>query len=196
MNRRVWWFAALIAASSAAAPLPVYAGAREDVIDTLLKCADMPELAARDSCFEATIPQLRAAAQTAPMAAPAAPAGSETAAAAPPPQQGSILDSLNPFGGTDNPQPSPQQMAYQPIGTEILPITIGVAEFEIGPGGGFQVTLDNGQVWQERPEHSDIPPFHSDRKNMVMIEKGMLGGYNLYWLTGGTGKIYKVMRVK
>ncbi len=48
-------------------------------------------------------------------------------------------------------------MAYQPIGVEILPVTIGVTDYSIAPNGSFSVTLDNGQVWRERNEHYDHP---------------------------------------
>ena len=108
-------------------------------------------------------------------------------------QDRSIFDSINPFGGGDS-KPSPRQMAYQEMGAEILPITIGVAEFDINPGGGFEVTLENGQVWREHARDYDIPPFRSSHRNVVTIDHAMLGGYNLSLL--GYAKLYKVVRVK
>jgi len=173
---------------------PASAGPRDDVIGTLVKCADITDKAARLDCYDQAAPQLRAAAQ-----APTAPPPTVAAQAAEPPpapvsqQGGSFLSSLDPFG--DTPQgPSAQQMAFQPIGAEILPVTIGVADYAIAPNGSFSVTLDNGQIWRERNEHYEHPAFRSDAKNVVVIERGMIGGYNLY--LKGDGKPYKVLREK
>jgi len=169
---------------------PASAGQRDDVIGALAKCADIPDKAARLDCYDQEAPQLRAVAQ-APAAPPPPTATAESAPAPVSQQGGSFLSSLDPFG--DTPQgPSAQQMAYQPIGAEILPVTIGVADYAIAPNGSFSVTLDNGQVWRERNEHYDHPAFRSDAKNVVMIERGMIGGYNLY--LKGDGKPYKVLR--
>ena len=205
--------AALMVAASTA-----QAGPKEDAIDALMKCADIADKAARSDCFDAAIPQLRAAAQPPMPVATIAPPASATApatqaeasapasatpavAAAPPPAEqpqedassgSGLLASLNPFGA-DHP-PSPQQMAYQGMGQEILPVAIGVAKFGPSDAGGFEITLDNGQVWRERNEHYDIPPWRSDERNIVYIERGMLGGYNLYLRP--FGKMYKVVRVK
>jgi hypothetical protein len=178
--------AALVAASAA------QAGPRDDVVDTLVKCTDIAGKEARLDCYDKAAPQLRAAA-LAPVAPPA-----PAAQAAPPPapvsqENGTFLSSLDPF--SDSPQgPSAQQMAYQPMGAEILPVTIGVANFTVQPNGSFAVTLENGQVWRERNEHYDHPAFRSDARNVVVIERGMIGGYNLY--LKGAGKPYKVLREK
>jgi hypothetical protein len=207
--RRLAIAAVLVAGSSAA-----QAGPQQDVIDALVKCADIADKDARVACFDAATPQLRAAAHTsaAPVATAQPPASVATgqppaqapssaqAEVAPPAEQPQVdsssgsgfLASLNPFGS--DPPPSPQQMAYQPMGQEILPLAIGVARFGPSDSGGFEVTLDNGQVWQERREHYDIPPWRSDARNIVYIERGMLGGYNLYLRP--FGKIYKVVRIK
>jgi hypothetical protein len=196
----------ILLAAMLAMATPVRADPRGDVVDMLVKCADITDKAARLDCYDSAAPQLRAAAQqpVAPVAAPpmTAQAGEPAplpAQAPPPPpapvsqQDGSFLSSLNPFSdGTEG--PSAQQMAYQPIGGEILPVTIGVAEYAVAPNGSFSVTLDNGQVWRERNEHYDHPSFRSDAKNVVVIERGMIGGYNLY--LRGEGKPYKVLREK
>jgi hypothetical protein len=178
------------------ASMPVSAGPRDDVVDVLVKCTDLTDKAARLDCYDRAAPQLRAAAQMPvvppPVAQAAEPPSPQTAA--PVSQQGgSFLSSLDPFAGS--PQgPSAQQMAYQPIGAEILPVTIGVTDYSIAPNGSFSVTLDNGQIWRERNEHYDHPPFRGDAKNVVVIERGLIGGYNLY--LKGEGKPYKVLREK
>jgi len=170
---------------------PASAGPRDDVIGALAKCADITDKAARLDCYDQAAPQLRAAAQT--PAPPPAVAQAAGPAPAPVSQGGSFLSSLDPFG--DSPQgPSAQQLAFQPIGAEILPVTIGVADYAIAPNGSFSVTLDNGQVWRERNEHYEHPSFRSDAKNVVVIERGLIGGYNLY--LKGDGKPYKVLREK
>ena len=74
--------------------------------------------------------------------------------------------------------PSAQQMAYQPMGAEILPVTIGVTDYAIAPNGSFSVTLDNGQVWRERNEHYDHPAFRSDSKHVVVIEHAVWSKYS------------------
>ncbi len=173
--------------------VPASAGPRDDVIGTLVKCADITDKAARLDCYDQAAPQLRAAAQA---PAPPPPVAAQTTEPPPAPvsqQGGSFLSSLDPFG--DSPQgPSAQQMAYQAIGAEILPVTIGVTDYSVAPNGSFSVTLDNGQVWRERNEHYDHPAFRSDAKNVVVIERGLIGGYNLY--LKGDGKPYKVLREK
>lgn len=187
---------AAMAALMVAIPLAAQAGPKEDVIDALLKCADIADKDSRVTCFDAATPQLRAA-----VGLPTATIEPVPSQASPPAGESPHVDassgsgffaSLNPFSG--DPAPSPQQMAYQPMGQEILPVAIGVARFGPSDSGGFEITLDNGQVWQERNEHYDIPPWRSDARNIVYIERGMLGGYNLYLRP--FGKIYKVVRVK
>jgi hypothetical protein len=171
------------------------AGPRDDVVDVLVKCTDVTDNAARLDCYDRAAPQLRAAAQVlvAPLSAMPATEPPPQAAAPVSQQDGSFLSSLDPFAGS--PQgPSAQQMAYQPIGGEILPVTIGVTDYSIAPNGSFSVRLDNGQIWRERNEHYDHPSFRSDSKNVVVIERGLIGGYNLY--LRGEGKPYKVLREK
>jgi hypothetical protein len=165
------------------------AGPRDDIINEMIRCANIADAAARHACFDAAIPELKAASQTAPVGeTPATPQVAE----AQPDSGGGWLSGLNPFGGADR-APTQQQMAYQPLGAEILPLTIGVADYTTGPQG-YTVTLDNGQVWQNYPRLVQAPPFNAAEKNIVTIDRAMLGGYNL--TLRGHGKLYKVVRVK
>lgn len=175
------------------------ANPRDDALNEMLRCAAMTDANARHACFDAAIPQLKAASQTAPVGEQ--PTEQQVAAA----QQerdthqegtegGSWLSNLNPFSGSDKP-PSQQQMAYQPIGAEILPLTIGVADFTTGIHG-YTVTLDNGQVWQNYANLPDAPPFSASEKNIVIIDRALLGGYNLTLKDRGRGRLYKVVRIK
>lgn len=189
----------LLAAIGAALSVSALASPRDDALDAMLKCASMTDADARHACFDAAIPQLKAASQTAPVGEQ--PTEQQIAAA----QQerethqegsegGSWLSGLNPFSGSDKP-PSQQQMAYQAIGAEILPLTIGVADFTTGMNG-YTVTLDNGQVWQNYPRLVDAPPFSASEKNVVTIDRALLGGYNMTLQGRGRGKLFKVVRVE
>lgn len=187
----------------AALPATALAGPRDDVVDVLVKCTDVTGDVARLDCYDRLAPQLKAAART-PHETQAAQTGDRASAPvpnAPPQQEGSFFDSanlgsLNPFGdGAPELAPSAQQMAYQPMGQEILPVTIGVADYTVAPSGAFTVTLDNGQVWREHNGNFATPPFKPDGKNIVIIERGLFGSYNLT-LKGAYGKLYKVVRVK
>ena len=176
-----------------AIPASAQAGARDDVVDVLVKCTDLTNDAARLACYDRGAPQLRAAA----MLPPAAEAAAQPPAAPAPAVAGDgWFGSLDPFGagGDGTAKPTPQQMAYQPMGGEILPVTIGVTDYSVAPSGAFTVTLDNGQIWREHDFDFATPPFHTDRKNIVIISRGMLGGYNL--VLNGKHTLYKVVRVK
>jgi hypothetical protein len=171
--------------------MPASAAPRDDVINEMIKCANMADAAARHACFDAAIPQLKTASQTAPVGE--TPATPQVATAEEQEDTGGWFSGLSPFGsGSD--KPSQAQMAYQPMGAEVLPLTIGVADYTTGPRG-YTVTLDNGQVWQNYPRLVKAPPFNPEAKNIVVIDRGMLGGYSLV-LKGRGGTIYKVVRVK
>jgi hypothetical protein len=169
------------------------AGPRDDAINEMLRCANMADAAARHACFDAAIPQLKAAAQTAPVGETPA-----TAQSAPPQQQAaadddSWLGDWNPFKGVPSRTPTQQQMAYQPLGAEILPITIGVADYAVN-SDGYSVTLDNGQVWKNHSRMGQTPPFNMGGKNTVTIQHATLGGFHL--LLNGKKDRYRVVRVK
>jgi hypothetical protein len=169
-----------------------FAGPRDDVINDMIRCANMADTAARHACFDAAIPQLKAASQTAPVGE--TPPTPQVAAAEPQQESsGGWLSGLNPFGSGRS-EPSQQQMAYQPLGAEILPLTIGVADYSTGPKG-YTITLDNGQVWQNYPRLVKAPPFNPEEKNIVVIDRGMLGGYSLV-VKGRGATVYKVVRIK
>ncbi len=193
--------AALLAASVPAAQ----AGPKDDVVDVLAKCTDVTDREDRIECYDKAAPQLRAAAGLAPApianppvpvaALPPAPVQQYSPAAEPAPQSQSLLSGLDPFGDDAAPPPPlPAQMAYQPIGQEILPITIAVTDYDVPAGSPFTVTLANGQVWRERNGHTEVPRFKAAAANVVRIEHGLIGGYDLYLV--GYGQIYKVMRIK
>lgn len=207
--RTMWKKRCIVLAALVAGTPTALAGPRDDVVDVLAKCTDVTDREARIECYDRAAPQLRAAAglpvavapspMAAPLAAapsppapPSAPQYAPPAQAEAPPPSSSFLGSLDPFSEDTAPPPMASQMAFQPIGQEILPITIGVADYDITPAG-FTVTLDNGQVWQERGRN-DVPPFKGGAKNFVRLERGLIGGVDLY--LKGYGHLYKVRRIK
>lgn len=108
---------------------------------------------------------------------------------------GSWLSALNPFAGVGSmPKPTAKQMAYQPIGQEILPIVIAVKDYYVPLGGAFMVTLANGQVWRAVHGYQSPPRFRAGKTNYVAIDHAMLGGYNLSLY--GNATLYKVERVR
>ena len=195
----------LSAALLAAMPAGAQAGPRDDVVGELAKCTYLANDSERLTCFDHYRTQLRAAAQKPPTAEqpatqspPGAVMAQQPAMQAPPapPSDTAWLDALNPFSGAAAAdKPTPQQMAYQPIGGEVLPITIAIVDYTVAPSGTFTVTLANGQVWREHDRDFDTPPFREDGKNVVVISHAMLGGYNLV-LKSSPGCLYKVVRVK
>jgi hypothetical protein len=158
----------------------------------MIRCANMADAAARHACFDAAIPQLKAASQTAPVGETPA-----TAEAAPPQQQAAEDDSWlgdwNPFPGGGSREPTQAQMAYQAMGAEILPITIGVADYSVSREG-YTVTLDNGQVWKNHSRMGETPRFNMEGKNFVTIQRAVLGGFHL--LLNGKRERYRVVRAK
>ncbi len=205
----------VILAALMAIPAMAQAGPREDVVDSLVKCTYLQSDAARLACFDHDTPALRAAAKTPSAGQPAMEAAPEpaeppkaTALAAPPPAAllapkepppeqsgGSWFAALNPLAGIGAPpKPTAKQMAYQPIGEEILPITIAVKEFYVPLGGAFMVTLANGQVWRAVHGYTVPPKFQEGQTNLVSIDHAMLGGHNLSLY--GSSTLYKVERVQ
>src|SRR5437868_2263270 len=82
---------------------PASSGPRDDVIGTLVKCADIADKAARLDCYDQAAPQLRAAARAPePLPPPVSAQAAEPPPAPVSQQSGSFLSSLDPFG--DSPQ--------------------------------------------------------------------------------------------
>jgi hypothetical protein len=156
--------ALITAAAFLATTTAVKAAQSDDVLDALAKCTEVADRDARFNCYERLAPQIRAIAQK----------------------------------PTSESQPvenhPPAITVYQPMGGEILPLQIGVASYTVAPSGSFTVTLDNGQVWREHDRDFDTPGFAKDGKNIVVIQRGLLGGYDLH--IKGTSTFFKVVRVQ
>ncbi len=163
------------------------AGALEDLVAAIDKCAAIADDTARHACYD-QLPALTknitlAAPQTA-RAQPATPPSKES--------EESWFGISDWFGSGEDPVKTrtPQQ-----FGSESLPpppavpgaapppepldhITASVSSVTYNPVGLFTVFLDNGQAWRQL-ERDTQARFSKDRKNQVTISRGPFGGYSL-----------------
>jgi len=192
------------------ASLPAYAGAADDVVVAIGKCAALNDNTARLVCYD-KIAGRTTTIEVAPQAQVQATPPAQTAAAAPAAQK----DEESWFGiadwfGSDKASPSAQATPKQ-FGSESLPpppvapgapppvepldhITAAVSDFAYNPFGRFVVFLDNGQIWQQLQGDTDQAHFSKSTKDQITISRGLLGSYNLE-IVGHNG-LYKVKRIK
>ena len=197
------------------ASVPAQAGANDDALAAIAKCAALNDNTARLVCYDkiagrsTTVEVAPPAASPTPQpqAAPLAP----TVAAAPPAAK---KDEESWFGiadwfGSNKASPALQTTPQQ-FGSENVPpppaapgappaepldsIAAGVSDFAYNPYGRFVVFLDNGQIWQQLQADTGQARFSKNTKNQVTISRGMLGSYNL--VIGGRSAIFKVKRIK
>ena len=178
---------------------PACAGAREDALQAIGKCAGLGDAAARLACYDAAAPRVRAALAT-PLP-PGTPDAKDKSS-----WFGFDFDSL--FGTTPQKQTTPAQ-----FGSERLPapaaapgaapavaeplesIESALTDYAYTPTGRFIIFLANGQVWRQIEGDTDRAYFKRNAAdNKVIISRGMLGSYDLK-IVGGRGG-YKVHRVK
>jgi hypothetical protein len=191
------------------ASFPARAGANDDAMAAIGKCAALNDNTARLVCYDkiAGRPTTIETALPAPQAAPPA----QTTAAAPP----ATKEEESWFGiadwfGSDKTSPAAQATPQQ-FGSENLPpppaapgappplepldhITATVSDFAYNPYGRFVVFLDNGQIWQQLQADTDRARFSKSKKDQVTISRGLLGSYNL--VIGDHSGLYKVKRIK
>jgi len=191
------------------ASFPAHAGANDDAMAAIGKCAALNDNTARLVCYDkiAGRPTTIETALPVPQAAPPA----QTAAAAPATQK----EEESWFGiadwfGSDKVSPAAQATPQQ-FGSESLPpppaapgappplvpldqIVATVSDFAYNPYGRFVVFLDNGQIWQQLQGDTGQARFSKRKKDQVTISRGMLGSYNL--VIGDHSGLYKVKRIK
>jgi hypothetical protein len=183
---------------------PALAGPRDDVLDAMGKCATLTDNKARLDCYDAVAPRLRDALNRPPEALSHPPTEEEQKS-----WFGFNLDGL--FGSNGTPpavQTTPGQFGADKLAAKEAPaaegaaqpeqpkpiesITATVTDYSINPFGRFIVFLDNGQVWKQID--SDVAHFSKGGSNTVLIERGIMGSYNMHINDGN--HVYKVTRVK
>ncbi|HEX2591911.1 MAG TPA: hypothetical protein VHL34_10480 [Rhizomicrobium sp.] len=184
---------------------PAVAGARDDLLQAINKCAGVADNTERLACYDALKPQVTAAI--------AEPPPQQVAEAAPPggKENGSSwfgLDNL--FSGKAAPQTKPEQFGSDQLPKEqavkLMPPAIAAAEeldsisatltdYATNSTGHYIVFLDNGQTWQQA--EADIYMPHLRKKagdNKVVITRGMMGTYEMK--VNDANRVYKVRRIK
>ena len=193
---------AALAAGAVLAPLPVLADAREDVVNSMTRCAALPDDRQWLDCYYGAAQPMRAwlglppapqsqlkllqqTSQPAPGGAPAMPGAAVplpatvTRAAVrtgppPPPKKSGIFDV---FGGSDVVNNEPVQ------------------SYQVTPKG-FIVTLVDGQVWKQTEEDASKFPvdWHDPASSMqVTITQGALHSFNL--VMSNESRHHKVTRI-
>ena len=166
------------------------AGPREDAAAAMTRCDRLVDNKAWLDCLDAASAQMRAAIRAlgAAAAQPQFPANRSSGGEgrilghpeAAPPQQ---------FGQED------LRSAHQNARGGAKRLTARVTNFSFSPTGYFTVELDNGQVWRQVNGDTDYARFRTPaRLNLVNIERGFLGSYNLH--IQGRSDGYKVRRVQ
>ena len=203
------------------ASLPAYAGADDDVIAAIGKCASLTGDAARLACYDQVAVQARAMAAVPQQSVATPPVAPQQPVAAVPPVQPATqtppvaqkdeswfgLGSL--FSSDDRRSPSGQMTPAQ-FGSEALSapppapgqvaqepldsITATVDDFAYNPYGRFTVFLDNGQVWKQVTGDTDRAHFSKRSKDRVTISRGLIGSYSL--VIRDHVSLYKVTRIK
>jgi hypothetical protein len=194
---------AAAAALMLAAVAPALADPRDDALAAVAKCTSLTDDRARLACFDAAVPDVKAA-----LAAPA-PQVAET----PKQEEESWFGLPSIFGGGGRPpqttpqqfgneylppppppKPEPGQPAPPPPPEAIDSITAGVSDYAFNPYGRFTVFLDNGQIWQQLPGDTDQAHFKKGGANKVTISRGAFGSYGLQ--VNDLNESFKVKRLK
>ena len=196
---------------------PAHAGANDDAMTAIAKCAALNDNTVRLVCYDkiagrpTTVeiaPQAQPQVVQQPQAAPPA----QTATAAPPPskEEEESWFGIADWFGSDKASPALQATPQQ-FGSENLPpppaapgapppvepldsISATVSDFAYNPYGRFVVFLDNGQIWQQLQGDTSEAHFSKNQKDQVTISRGFIGSYNL--AIGDHAGIFKVKRIK
>jgi len=193
-------FAVACAAIAVSQSGTVLATPRDEVLESLQKCASVTDDKARLACYDGLVRPAQAA-----LARPPEP----QEATHPPTQQeqkswfGFDLSGL--FGASPSQQTTPQQFGKENLpatkekeevaAAEVDSITANVTEYAFTPFGKFIVFLDNGQIWRQLQGDSDHAMFNKVAKdNKVVIQRGFIGSYNM--TLNDSSRVYKVERIK
>jgi len=166
---------AAIPALALLAALPAGAGPREDAAAAMTRCDLIRDNAGWLECHEKATAQMRAALSARPPAPVAARPGTEA---------------MNRHFGDDDLPRQPARAARAPKS-----LVARVQNVSFSQSGYFTVGLDNGQWWRQVDGDTSYARFRSPaNRNVVTIEHGFLGSYNLHIQGLSTG--YKVNRIR
>lgn len=178
-----------------------FAGVRDDVLESVGKCASLGDDRARLACYDALAPHVKNALATPPNSLGRNPTTEEQ-------QSWFGFDISGLFGGGSIEPTKPEDFgrertteaqaarAEAEAKAEVVDsITAGVTDVAFTPFGQFILILDNGQIWRQLKGDADRAHFRSNpRDNRVTISRGLIGSYNLK--INDSEHVYKVTRVK
>ncbi len=149
-----------------------WAGPREEAAAAMARCDTIRDNAAWLDCHEKATAQMRAALAASP-SGPVPPAQAATAR----------------FGADDLPA---RPRANVPAPKKL---TARVESVSFSNGGYFTLQLDNGQWWRQLDGDTNYARFRTPaNRNVITIEHGALGSYNLH--IQGQSQGYKVNRIR
>ena len=152
-----------------------WAGPREDAAAAMTRCDAIRDNAAWLNCHERATAQMRAALAASP-SRPLPPAGTPDGA-------------TGRFGAENLPQ-RPRANAPAP-----KRLTARVESVSFSKSGYFTLQLDNGQWWRQIDGDTNYARFRTPaNRNLITIEHGSLGSYNLH--IQGLSQGYKVNRIR
>jgi hypothetical protein len=173
----------LLLLMAAGACLPqgmAWAGPREDAAAAMTRCDVIQDNAAWLECHERATAQMREAlAGSASWPATAIPSQSRTA-----------QPSVPRFGDENLPAKSARTNLRAP-----KKLVARAEEVSFSKSGYFTIGLDNGQWWRQVDGDTNYARFHEPpNRNIVTIEHGFFGSYNLH--IQGLSQGYKVNRIR
>jgi hypothetical protein len=156
-----------------------WAGPREDAAVAMARCDVLRDNAAWLDCHERATAQMRAALTgNVPRPVPPAPAPARAANA-----------DVARFGADDIPS-QPRVGARPP-----KRLVARLADVTFSKSGYFTIGLDNGQWWRQIDGDNNYARFRTPAsRNVITIEHGSLGSYNLH--IQGLSQGYKVNRIR
>jgi hypothetical protein len=153
-------------------PVAAWAGPREDAAAAMARCEQIRDNSAWLQCHEKATAQMRAALTAVPPSTPGARRAAEG-------QQ---------FGQDKLPRQAP--VARTP-----KRLVARVEQLSFSKTGYFTIQLDNGQWWRQIDGDTNYARFRTPtNRNVITIEHGFLGSYNLH--IQGLSAGYKVDRIR
>jgi hypothetical protein len=167
----------LVAAALCLPQQMVWAGPREDAAAAMVRCDAIRDNAAWLECHEKATAQMRAALM-----------GNASRPAPAPPVQGRIAQPGIARFGDEN-------LPARPRAAVPKKLVARTEDVSFSKNGYFTIKLDNGQWWRQIDGDTNYARFRMPaNRNIVTIERGFLGSYNLH--IRGLNQGYKVNRIR